>query len=323
MVPRDSTASTSSPPPGSYHSPWMSATRHSESPPQPARSHRPRSPASGTPRQVLAVQHAHRGRAKGGEPRSAIPTQSKCFPSHAQILQAHARKVPVSSSVDFDSLARATGGFSGADLQALLYNAHLELVHASISGSSGTTSSADASDEPVEYVSLGAVSKTGVKSRAEEVALQRRVMISPSLLYALRLTSYTAQAAPVLPRQPRQSENGHGANQGKCAGLSNSKKISVYLTSTTQHEIHDEHLHRVLKTTRPSVSPDEIKRLRRMYASAALVPPKSSVTDRCPQLRRVCLGQERRAAHPAGRGGCRGRTTGVTHVNEYISNKQQ
>ena len=113
MVPRDSTASTSSPPPGSYHSPWMSATRHSESPPQPARSHRPRSPASGTPRQVLAVQHAHRGRAKGGEPRSAIPTQSKCFPSHAQILQAHARKVPVSSSVDFDSLARATGGFWG------------------------------------------------------------------------------------------------------------------------------------------------------------------------------------------------------------------
>ncbi|ETW75050.1 AAA family ATPase, CDC48 subfamily [Heterobasidion irregulare TC 32-1] len=146
-----------------------------------------------------------------------------------EILQAHARKVPVSPSVDFDALARATDGFSGADLQALLYNAHLELVHASISTSSGTTSSADASDEPVDYVSLGAVSKTGVKSRAEEVALQRRLK--------------------QLLSSPDSPDNQKTAME------------------PIKHEIHDEHLHRVLKTTRPSVSPDEIKRLRRIYAA--------------------------------------------------------
>lgn len=45
------------------------------------------------------------------------------------ILRALARKLHVASDVDFDELAKRTEGFSGADLQAVLYNAHLEAVH--------------------------------------------------------------------------------------------------------------------------------------------------------------------------------------------------
>ena len=46
-----------------------------------------------------------------------------------QILNALTRKLDVSDEVDLQSIADQTEGFSGADLQALLYNAHLESVH--------------------------------------------------------------------------------------------------------------------------------------------------------------------------------------------------
>jgi peroxin-1 len=92
----------------------------------------------------------------------------------------------VSPDVDFNHLANATEGFSGADLQALLYNAHLEVVHASvgeISASAALGSGGDDSsntkdrdnDIPIEYTSFGGLAQDTVKSRAEQMAMQRRV----------------------------------------------------------------------------------------------------------------------------------------------------
>src|SRR5712671_609088 len=59
-----------------------------------------------------------------------LNSQCPCFSifSLIQILQAHTRKLPISTDVNFDHIADTTEGFSGADLQALLYNAHLEVV---------------------------------------------------------------------------------------------------------------------------------------------------------------------------------------------------
>jgi peroxin-1 len=93
----------------------------------------------------------------------------------------------MSPDVDFDHLAGATEGFSGADLQALLYNAHLEVVHASVGealASSASSSVGDGSssnnkdrvdDIPIEYTSFGGPAHNAVKSRAEQMAMQRRV----------------------------------------------------------------------------------------------------------------------------------------------------
>ncbi|KAH9006583.1 AAA-domain-containing protein [Lactarius hatsudake] len=98
-----------------------------------------------------------------------------------EILQAHARKVPVSPGVDFDRLADATEGFSGADLQALLYNAHLEVVHASVgevTASAPTTESGNSKDRmddaPIEYTLFGGPAQKTVMSRAEQMAAERR-----------------------------------------------------------------------------------------------------------------------------------------------------
>src|SRR4051812_8111461 len=46
-----------------------------------------------------------------------------------QILLSLSRKMHIDSTVDLRALAEETEGFSGADLQALFYNAHLESVH--------------------------------------------------------------------------------------------------------------------------------------------------------------------------------------------------
>jgi peroxin-1 len=110
-----------------------------------------------------------------------------------QILQAHARKVPISPDVDFDYLADTTEGFSGADLQALLYNAHLEVVHESVgvevtasASNNSTRSKNHVEDMPIEYTSFGGSSQNTVKSLAEQMAAQRRVtIVSLGILFDL------------------------------------------------------------------------------------------------------------------------------------------
>ena len=88
----------------------------------------------------------------------------------------------MSPDVDFDRLADATEGFSGADLQALLYNAHLEVVHASlgeVTASAPNTESNNSKDRiddaPIEYTLFGGPAQKTIASRAEQMAAQRRV----------------------------------------------------------------------------------------------------------------------------------------------------
>ncbi|WVQ96774.1 hypothetical protein IAU59_003881 [Kwoniella sp. CBS 9459] len=59
-----------------------------------------------------------------------MPTAS----DRLDILRTISSKLTVSSDVDWDNLALKTDGMSGADLQAVVYNAHLEVVHASMDG---------------------------------------------------------------------------------------------------------------------------------------------------------------------------------------------
>ncbi|KAI0060488.1 AAA-domain-containing protein [Artomyces pyxidatus] len=158
-----------------------------------------------------------------------MPTASE----RKEILRAHARKVPVSHSVDFDYLAAATEDFSGADLQALLYNAHLEVVHASMSNvSSLFPSESDGNDTMIEYTTFGGPSKIKIKSRAEEMAMQ------------LRLRQLLASS-----RAPE------------------SQTSTVVPAHSMKHEITDAHLRKVLKSTRPSVAAEEVARLTRIYSA--------------------------------------------------------
>ena len=83
--------------------------------------------------------------------------------------------------MDLEAIARETDGYSGADLQALIYNAHLEVIHEAIPGpSDGITARVNGDNEhpgdDVKYSILGpCLQPQTVLSRAEEAAFQRRV----------------------------------------------------------------------------------------------------------------------------------------------------
>ncbi|KZV62931.1 AAA-domain-containing protein [Peniophora sp. CONT] len=153
-----------------------------------------------------------------------------------EILEAHALKVPVHNIVDFTWVADATEGFSGADLQALIYNAHLALVHADIGAHASLDDKAqDSGEQRVEFVRFGGrQGDSGLKSRAEELELQRRIQRMMSL-----------------------------SGQGEVD--TNAKKAPVH--EPVKHEITDVHLRSALKDARPSVAKEEVARLSRIYSA--------------------------------------------------------
>ncbi|KAJ6593606.1 P-loop containing nucleoside triphosphate hydrolase protein [Mycena capillaripes] len=151
------------------------------------------------------------------------------FEDRKDILQAVARKVLLSPTVQIDEIAAATEGYSGADLQALLYNAHLEVVHSSIAGTPlDDRSSSREEDAPIQFTVIGGA-QTKVTSRADEMALQRRL------------------------------------RQIKSKALATSDQPKAVSSAPKAHEITMMHLSSVLKTMRPSVSADERARLNRIY----------------------------------------------------------
>jgi peroxin-1 len=83
-------------------------------------------------------------------------------------------------SVNLEKIAAVTKGYSGADLQAVVYNAHLEGVHdalSRISTSSPSNSLSSSSQKPfVEFVFLKN-SDDIRQSRAEAAATATRVCI--------------------------------------------------------------------------------------------------------------------------------------------------
>ncbi|KIM45052.1 hypothetical protein M413DRAFT_441700 [Hebeloma cylindrosporum] len=130
---------------------------------------------------------------------------------------------------DIPNFAERKDGFSGADLQALLYNAHLDVIHSSISETPTISSSSQNDNTPIKYAMIGGSPGQAVLSKAEETALQRRlrqiVVRSPSTKNSIR---------PV-------------------KGL------------RKKNELHQEHILKSLASTRPSVTLEERHRLERIY----------------------------------------------------------
>ncbi|KAI6118955.1 P-loop containing nucleoside triphosphate hydrolase protein [Pisolithus croceorrhizus] len=153
-----------------------------------------------------------------------------------EILKAVSRKVTLDASVDFGEIAKATEGFSGADLQALLYNAHLRVVHAAIDASPTLRRSGQGLDdveERVEYVTLGGSGERKTLSRADESQMQKRL------------------------QQIVENRRGGGPTVVK-----EKKKSTV---EAKKYEITQKDLLEVLKTARPSVPRHELDRFRRIF----------------------------------------------------------
>lgn len=109
-------------------------------------------------------------------------------PILSQILEAVSRKITMSPDIDLGMVAAETEGYSGADLQALLYNAHLDVIHETLAhvteGSKFTGSKGDEDVGLVQYTEIGGstASPERVLSKAEKDAFQRRVSVASHIL---------------------------------------------------------------------------------------------------------------------------------------------
>lgn len=97
-----------------------------------------------------------------------------------QILRSAAQKVHLAPGVTLDAYAAQTAGYSGADLQALVYNAHLDAVHAGLNaveaGAGAGEAGKEQDEDELKYVSLGGGEEgKKVLSRAEQASVNKRV----------------------------------------------------------------------------------------------------------------------------------------------------
>ncbi|KAI9199853.1 P-loop containing nucleoside triphosphate hydrolase protein [Polychytrium aggregatum] len=142
------------------------------------------------------------------------------------ILKAVCKKLHLHPSVDLESLGSRTDGFTGADLQALVYNAHLESVHTVL----------DAIQVSKDDRAAGPDTDGSKFLRSDEASGDET---------ATQLASIRANM---------------GQRMGSTAskGTKPESMTKVYVTMA--------HLNSALATTRPSLEPREVNRLQRIYS---------------------------------------------------------
>jgi len=140
-----------------------------------------------------------------------------------------------------DTLAAQTEGYTGADLQAVLYNAHLAVIHEALDAAKAArslNSNHVNGESKAEYLVLrDQGSSMEGKSLADKQAFQRRIE---------NITKWQ--------QQQRDKDLGIDQKQETAEKAPNLPKVTW------------EHIEKSLKTTRSSVPPQERERLRRIYA---------------------------------------------------------
>ncbi|KAK5681509.1 Peroxisome biosynthesis protein pex1 [Elasticomyces elasticus] len=191
------------------------------------------------------------------------------------ILRAVSKKLHVEEGVfggqgrqTLEEVAERTGGYSGADLQAVMYNAHLEAIHdvlgkdggadddfgkkkaAGVNGAAGGKGELD-----FTYFRLGEASGGGLASGEDApslaaVAAERAQIATKlsALQLARRKAKQDRQIQPVSRRPSGQKSNGKPSENAE-----------------TVVTIGWRHLEKSLETTRSSISAQEHQRLAKIY----------------------------------------------------------
>lgn len=187
------------------------------------------------------------------------------------ILQALSKKLSISQEVldttyhsqSLSEVAHRTAGYSGADLQAVIYNAHLEAIH-------DVLGDYDTNDE---VNSKGSKDSKKYSSASKQDILQFRFGkedttdgASPASSRAKQAAEYAAiiEKLDSIKLAKRRDRN---ARRGISVPLSKDKANGDSTKSKSKQDIVIEwkHLEASLATTRSSVGEDERRRLERIY----------------------------------------------------------
>ncbi|GBC05391.1 hypothetical protein RclHR1_00620031 [Rhizophagus clarus] len=162
-----------------------------------------------------------------------IPT----FQERVEILKALSRKMELSEDIDLSYYAGKCEGYSGADLQALLYNAHLKAIHEAIDTEKSLEkykSNSDGSD--MQFISINAKS---AKNAVTSLTAAEKGQISQRL--ALIKKGFVTKKTTTIEKDDDDIKK---------------KRIAI---------ITNEHMRASLEITRPSTTPEERARLATIY----------------------------------------------------------
>jgi peroxin-1 len=207
------------------------------------------------------------------------------MPSHedrVDIIDRVSQKLHLSDEVKarLDDIAQRTAGYSGADLQALMYNAHLDAIHDAL-GDRSSAGSQPAKPKPASSAALtngdshSPVSKQFIQFlySPEEHALATtsagRAGRSASALPPPAVVAAKLEELKQLRRRQRQLERGsdattqHSQPNGDMSGDNTDKDKAG--EGSEEIKIEWRHVERSLSSTRCSISDVERKRLEAIY----------------------------------------------------------
>ncbi|KAF8252818.1 AAA-domain-containing protein [Wilcoxina mikolae CBS 423.85] len=168
------------------------------------------------------------------------------------IIRAVGSKVRFSQDVDLEEIARRTEGYSGADLQAVVYNAHLEAVQGVIGEEIKRKEEMEEkpvdNEQDLEFLEFvwGDSKGKGKGGQDRRARGKERGM----LVEKVHILSHP-------PLQRASSEAGKPSATKSDTENGEGKKAEIKITW--------EHVETSLKTTRPSISTQEQLRLKKIY----------------------------------------------------------
>ncbi|KAI9728496.1 MAG: Peroxisome biosynthesis protein pex1 [Chrysothrix sp. TS-e1954] len=187
------------------------------------------------------------------------------FEDRLDILHAIGSKLKVDADLlsnkqsrSFEEVAQRTDGYTGADLQAVVYNAHLEAIHDILgdrnvshgpNGTHGTSNTANPSSLDFTYFRLGDDSRIngdGPTSAAYQ-ATER------------------AQIAHQLLAQKKTKERAKALRRGSTAGQSHNRTKRSDEEGRDEPVIQWRHVERALSQTKPSIGREDVRRLTKIY----------------------------------------------------------
>ncbi|KAF7730872.1 Peroxisome biosynthesis protein pex1 [Apophysomyces ossiformis] len=164
------------------------------------------------------------------------------FEERLEILEALSQKMTLASDVELREFAGKTEGFSGADLQGFLYNAHLEAIHGSINIDSFREQQKKDKQEDAQQEKKQDFVLVGQKAQAKALTLAEKGQISQRLAMIKK---------GVLGQGKRNEES--------------VSRDTVHSSNEHVAEITRQHLEKSLKGTRPSITAEEQLRLQMIY----------------------------------------------------------
>ena len=178
------------------------------------------------------------------------------------ILRALSTKLRISADASkrLSNVAEQTNGYTGADLQAVIYNAHLEAIHDAIG---------DHHTQPKLRPALSSATKQNSTKKATSIPDFTYFRLGDndglSTSEALRVAERAEITQQLRTHKAAQHRVRVARRESMSSNIGTDEEGSEKAQGSNEPTIQWVHLERSLKQTRPSIAPQEVRRLDKIY----------------------------------------------------------